>query len=432
MPVYYRASFGRYQIPLMSPRIAIVLKGYPRLSETFIAQEIRALELRGFALCIISLRHPYDPATHPIHAEIEAPVLYLPEYLHNQPGRVWRAWRQVRKLPGYRSALRCFVYDLRRDPSLNRIRRFGQALVMAAEAPAGVDHYYTHFMHTPSSVTYYASQISGKPWSISAHAKDIYTVPEWELREKLDSSQWLVTCTRANHAFLRRLVGNEDKVSLAYHGLDFKRFGKNPRPHSQRDGADAKDPVIILSVGRAVDKKGYDVLLQALDELPPELHWRFEHIGGGELLDQLRRQADELGLSKRIEWLGALPQADVLARYRSADLFVLPSKISSDGDRDGLPNVLMEAQSQGLACLSTHISGIPELIEHGRTGWLVEQKNSAELAQALGELITRPALRQRLGAAGCRHVRQAFAMERGIDLIAERLGQTLEQVRRSA
>ena len=409
----------------MPPKIAIVLKGYPRLSETFIAQEIRALEQRGFALYIVSLRHPYDPATHPIHAEIEAPVHYLPEYVHNDPGRVWRAWLRVRRMPGYRAARRAFLRDLRRDPTANRARRFAQALVMAAEMPASVVHYYTHFMHTPSSVSYYASRITGQTWSISAHAKDIYTAPEWELREKLQSCEWLVTCTRANHHYLRTLAERDDKVSLVYHGLDFTRFAANPMKPSRRDGGDPASPVIIVSVGRAVDKKGYDVLLRALADLPAELHWRFEHIGGGELLDRLRRQARELGLESRIEWLGALPQTEVLARYRAADLFVLPSKISSDGDRDGLPNVLMEAQSQGLACLSTRISGIPELIEHGHTGWLVEQKNSTELALALGQLITEPELRQRFGEAGCERVRRQFSMEQGIDLIAAKLESTL-------
>ncbi len=116
-----------------------------------------------------------------------------------------------------------------------------------------------------------------------------------------------------------------------------------------------------------------------------------------------------------------MPQTEVLAQYREADLFVLPSKISDDGDRDGLPNVLMEAQSQGLACLSTRISGIPELIIHGETGWLVEQRNSVELATALQELIAQPELRGRLAQAGFERVRSEFSMRAGIDKLMERL-----------
>jgi glycosyltransferase involved in cell wall biosynthesis len=300
-------------------------------------------------------------------------------------------------------------------------------MVMANDMPASVRLYYTHFMHTPASVSYYASQINKISWSVSAHAKDIWTIPEWELREKLASTQWLVTCTRSNDKYLSSLTDNADKVSLLYHGLDFDRFARKPEAVSKRDGGDAENTVRLVSVGRAVDKKGYPILLAALANLPATLHWQFVHIGGGELLEQLQQQAREYGIDGRIEWLGALPQTEVLAQYRDADLFVLPSQISADGDRDGLPNVLMEAQSQSLACLSTNISGIPELIIHAETGWLVEQKDSLQLKQALQKLITNPDLRSTLAQAGFERVRREFSMERGIDTLVSRLRQSLAE-----
>jgi glycosyltransferase involved in cell wall biosynthesis len=405
----------------MQPRLAIVLKGYPRLSETFIAQEIRALELRGVKLCIFSLRHPYDPASHPIHAEIEAPVYYLPEYVHDDPLRVAAAALRLCLKAGFWRALARFSVDLWREPTRNRLRRFAQGLVLAREMPSSVEHYYAHFMHTPTSVCLYASIINGQSFSISAHAKDIWTISEQELRTKLSACDWVVTCTAANASYLMDLAAQPDKVTLLYHGLDFTRFDENTAAPSRRDGGSEVDPVHLVSVGRAVDKKGYEVLLAALAALPPTLNWRFSHIGGGELLDSLQAEARDLGLDKRIEWLGALPQTQVLAQYREADLFVLPSKISDDGDRDGLPNVLMEAQSQGLACLSTRISGIPELIIHGETGWLVEQRNSVELATALQELIVQPELRARLAQAGFERVRSEFSMQAGIDKLMKRL-----------
>ncbi|MGD8420229.1 MAG: glycosyltransferase family 4 protein [Gammaproteobacteria bacterium] len=413
----------------MPPQLAIVLKGYPRLSETFVAQEIRALELRGFELCIFSLRHPYDPATHPVHAEIVAPVHYLPEYAHDDWPRVLSACLRLVVRAGFWRALARLAVDLLHDPTRNRLRRFAQAAVMCFETPGSVRHYYCHFIHTPSSVGFYASIMSGRSWSISAHAKDIWTLGRRELRAKLASADWAVTCTAANHRYLAELADREDKVELIYHGLDFNRFDANPGASSDRDGSDAARPVRLISVGRAVDKKGYGVLLQALAGLPAGLHWRFAHIGGGELLEALRRQARELGLEQRIDWLGGLPQSEVLARYRDADLFVLPSRVSGDGDRDGLPNVLMEAQSQGLACLSTNISGIPELIVHAETGWLVEQNSIGQLGEALEKLIRDPALRARLGEAGCRRVRQHFSMDAGIDALAARLRQSLQQGR---
>jgi glycosyltransferase involved in cell wall biosynthesis len=408
----------------MTPTVAIILKGYPRLSETFIAQEIRALELRGFKLCLFSLRKPTDTTHHPIHAEIEAPVYYLPEYVWDDKKRVLKAWLSVRKKIGYRQAWRTFVQDLRRDFSQNRMRRFAQALVLAHEMPGSIEHYYAHFMHTPASVTYYASLINQKPWSISAHAKDIWTIEDWEKKEKMASVAWLVTCTSSNVEHLKQLADEPDRVSLLYHGLDFERFADIERESTHRDGSDRDDPVRIVSVGRAVNKKGYDYLLQALAKLSENVYWRFSHIGGGELLNELQKKAHELNLDGRIDWLGALPQTDVLAYYRQADLFVLPSRISDNGDRDGLPNVLMEAQSQRLACLSTDISGIPELIDHSKTGWLVPQKNVGALHEALHLLITNAVQRESLASAGFKRVRDQFSLDQGIDQLVEKFKKT--------
>jgi len=399
--------------------IALILKGYPRLSETFIAQEILALERRGLKLLIVSLRHPTDTERHPIHAEIQSPVLYLPEYLYQEPWRVLKGILAGLRRAGIRRAFKTWWHDLGRDFSANRIRRFGQALVLARELPDEITSLYTHFIHTPGSTGRYCSLITGLPWVGSAHAKDIWTQPEWELREKLADITWLVTCTRANRDYLAGLSPDPARVELVYHGIDFSRFPTPTRPaDSDRDGT--AQPVRLISVGRAVDKKGYDLLLAALARLPRTLKWRFTHIGGGPLLPQLKQQADTLGLSERVEWLGALAQTAVLERYRQADLFVLPCRISDDGDRDGLPNVLMEAQSQALCCLATAVSGIPELIVDGESGVLVEQNDVPALSRELERLIGDPQLRHTLAQTGYRRVRSLFSFEHGIDRLLDK------------
>ncbi len=402
--------------------VAFVLKGYPRLSETFIAQEIRALEARGIAISIVSLRHPTDRTVHPVHHEIRAPVSYLPEYLWREPLRVLRGWRRARRLPGYAAARAAWLADLRRDPTPNRGRRFGQALVLAAELPPGTGRLHAHFLHTPASVARYAALMTGLPWSASAHAKDIWTTPEWEKREKLAAADWVVTCTGAGAEHLRALAPHPAAVGLVYHGLDLARFPPPPGPRPRRDGADPADPVLVLSVGRAVEKKGHDDLLRALGALPPGLAWRFEHIGGGPLLPALRRRAAALGIADRVTWRGAQPQDAVIEAYRRADLFALASRIAGDGDRDGLPNVLVEAQSQGLAVVATRVGAIPELVEDGVSGLLVAPGDCAALAAALQALLVDPGRRARLGAAGERLVRARFDMTPGIDALATRLG----------
>ncbi len=388
-------------------QIAFVLKGYPRLSETFIAQEIHSLQGLGLDIAIYSLRHPTDTSTHPVNDEITASVNYLPEYLHKEPLRVFKGVLAALGRPGLSIALSTWWKDLKRDRSRSRVRRFGQALVLAAELPANTNSLHAHFLHTPASVTRYAAQISGLPWTCSAHAKDIWTSPEWELREKLNDCLWLTTCTAFNTEYLSNL-SDKDNVSLNYHGLDLQRFPPATERRSAHNGSLPEQPVELLSVGRAVPKKGYFALLDALAKLPGHLYWNFTHIGGGDLLTELEDHARKLGIDNRCHWLGALPQQHVLQHYRKADLFVLNSKIENNGDRDGLPNVIVEAQSQSLAVLSTNISGIPELIEHGLNGILVEQLDTNALSSALEELIAQPALRAEMGHAGNNKVRTTF------------------------
>ncbi|WP_339714312.1 glycosyltransferase family 4 protein [uncultured Sneathiella sp.] len=391
-----------------SSTVIVVLKGYPRLSETFIAQELLALEQRGLNLSLVSLRHPTDKSTHPVHEEISAPVNYLPEYLYQEPLRVLKSWWKVRHRPGYREAWAVWRKDLRRDLTSNRIRRFGQALVLAAEMPEAAKTIYAHFLHTPASVARYASMIAGMGWSCSAHAKDIWTTPEWELREKLADLDWLVTCTSVNAEYLGELSADNSKVELMYHGLDLTRFPEYVSRSYDRDGTDLKAPVEILSVGRAVAKKGYDDLLTALAALPQELNWRFVHIGGGPLLGDLKAVATKLGIADRIDWRGALPQREVLAALQSADIFVLASRIADDGDRDGLPNVLMEAQSQKLPVVATNVSAIPELVIDGETGLLVPERNLAAMTAALMRLCAEPALREQFAEKGNKRLRELF------------------------
>jgi len=305
-----------------SSEIAVLLKGYPRLSETFIAQELRSLEKRGFRLRFYSLRHPTDTRVHPIHGEIAAEVHYLPEYLHQEPLRVARAlFAQLRK-PAFWRMMPVFLSHLARD--------------------------------------------------------------------------------------LQSLAVDPARVHLVYHGLDFGRF--EPASPREDDGL-----LRIVSVGRAVPKKGYPVLLEALAQLPPDCPWQLTHIGGGPDLDDLKTQARVLGIASRVQWQGALPQTDVVAALRDSDLFVLASQIVDDGDRDGLPNVLMEAQSQGLACVATTVSGIPELILDGETGRLVPPGDPVALADAITSLARDATTRQAFALAGQRRVRAEFDHDHTIE-----------------
>lgn len=407
------------------PELSVLVKGWPRLSETFIAQELVALEESGVAFDIWSLRHPTDKKRHPLHDRLKARVNYLPEYLHDEPARVARAVMRARRLTGFGDAWRMWRKDMKRDFNRNRLRRFGQACVLATEGPQSARAYYAHFMHTPSSVARYAAIMRGIPWSFSAHAKDIWTSPEWEKREKLSpetfGADFGATCTAYGAEHLRGLADDPNRIDLVYHGLDFDRF---PDPPDRRPRV-SDGPLHLLSVGRLVEKKGFDNLLDALAIFGDTVDWHWTHIGGGELKNKLAARADDLGLSDRITWRGACDQPEVIEAMRAADLFVLPSRIAADGDRDGLPNVLMEAASQQLPILSTPVSAIPEFIIDGVHGRLSDDA-PAKLATTLTEMTQNPEQTCKMALAAHGRLHAEFAMGPGIAHLKRRLTRLTE------
>ena len=318
-----------------------------------------------------------------------------------------------------------FWRDLRRDPTPNRGRRLGQALILARELPDAVAHLHVHFLHTPASVARYAALLTGRSWSFSAHAKDIWTSPDWELSEKMEAAllggHLHAGRPRAADGMRRRRHG-EPRLSRA-RSQPLSVLRRRP----PRDGTRAADPLRILSVGRFVAKKGFDDLIDALARLPRSLHWRASLIGGGELRERLAARVRAAGLSERVTFLGARAQPDVIAAMREADLFVLPTKPAPTGDRDGLPNVLMEAASQGLPIVATDFAGTPELIRNGTDGILVPPGDVSALAEAMARLAGDPEARRRLADSAYRRLSRDFTVERGIALMAARFGQAVGQ-----
>ena len=415
------------------PALAIVVKCWPRLSETFVAQELAALEARGVQFTIWSLRYPANDKKHPLHEAVTADIYYLPEYLHKEPLRVLKAWWKVRRKPNYATAWALWRKDLKRDYTRNRIRRFGQSLVMAADLTPGTLAMYAHFLHTPSSVARYAAIIHGLPWSFSAHAKDIWTSPDWEIQEKLDpenhGARFGVTCTASGLQQLQRFTDTPSMIELVYHGLDLTRFPSPPNRSEKHkpshDTNNGTQKIKFLSVGRLVEKKGFDRLIQALAKLPESLDWQWTHIGGGALNDQMQTLAAELNISNRVKWLGECEQPQVIDTMRESDVFVLPSRVAQDGDRDGLPNVLMESASQKLPIIATPVSAIPEFIEHDVHGLLVED-DPGILSQALLQLAQDADKRSTLAEAAFQRLTSEFGVDAGLDRLQDHLQEMMK------
>jgi len=375
--------------------IGYILKGYPRISETFIAKEILQLESLGYKIRLFSLRKPRESFHHQFIDRIRAEIIYLPENITSRLGYcLCSAFRSFTAHPfPFIKSLALVIFNTLKTCNYYHAKRWLQACVICGRHVHGgqIVHYHSHFAHGPTTTAHYASMISRIPFSFSAHAKDIYTSRKNTLRKKIRSSRFAVSCTAYNVDYLRSLANTQDgtKIFLNYHGVDVKTFRFSP--HLTKNG---KDMYRILSVGRFVKKKGHDTLIDAL-HLLKQRGYRFQcHIiGGGELRYALKEQITNKDLLDHVFLMDAVQQNDLIQNYYStADIFVLPCRICSDGDRDGLPNVLLESMALGIPCISTNVSAIPEVIINKYTGITVQPNNSEQLADAIAESIDNPEL----------------------------------------
>jgi glycosyltransferase involved in cell wall biosynthesis len=395
--------------PAEAGTLGLVLKGFPRISETFIANEILALEARSIRVRIFSMRRPRENFAHARVARIRARVDYLPEELNPKTlAPLLAANARLARCAGarYRVGLAMACTRWRQTRKLATWKHFLQAGYLTSRLlpGSGVIHLHAHFAHSPTSVTLFASALSGLPFSFTAHAKDIYTSEPGHLARKLAQARFAVTCTEYNRRYLSRLAGNgATPLHLIYHGIDTRQFADAAAPHAPAP------PYALLTVARLTEKKGLPTVLRALKDLK-DRGVAFQHtlIGEGEDRAGLTDLARRLGLNGLTRWLGTQPQHVVREHYRRADLFLIGCRIAASGDRDGLPNVLTECLAMGLPVVATRVSAIPELITHGETGLLVPPEDPRAMADAVQQALTDMALRRRLIANGRARVRAEF------------------------
>jgi glycosyltransferase involved in cell wall biosynthesis len=424
--------------------IGYILKSYPRMSETFIANEIYLLEQLGLKLRLFSILDRRDPQRHAVVDAIRAPVEYLPQVtpLNEAPFFAWLSrngpkffgghWRLLKARPvNYArtmlEAIRLAFKHRRaswRRPETSFIKEFLQAgaIAQAVLAAGTIRHLHAHFCHSATTVAMFVSRLCGLPFSFTAHAKDIYVQelnPGDLLQTKLRRAKFAVTCVRANQEHLASLGIKKTPIYNIYHGLDTRRFApRAPLALPALPNGSAEDPAtpMALSVGRLVEKKGFPVLIEAC-RLLKEKGYRFRcHIIGapGPCERQVASLIHELELENIVTLRPAVTQEELREVYRQATLFVLPCQITDNNDRDGIPNVLVEAMASELPVVSTNISGIPELIEHGVNGLLAPQKDARALADAIAKLLDAPALRRELGVAAREKVCRLFDSESNI------------------
>lgn len=393
----------------MSKKIAYILKMYPRFSETFIVNEILELERQGVDVRIYSLRKPDDGRFHPSLARVKAGVIYVPQYPQMEPERVREAHELLRStFPARYETVRHYTLTRGHDYAIKRFLQAGIIATHLIRQP--VDAMHAHFASSATRVANLVYHLCGIPYSFTAHAKDIFheSVSDDSLRAKIRDARWVATVSQFNVDHLRALVGDgPGEVRRLYNGIDLTHF----RP----DSTTPRQPNLILGVGRLVEKKGFDVLLQACAILAQRgVDFQCEIIGKGDRRGQLEEMRSAYGLQERVHLLGPKPQDDVLQAYQRSAIFTLPCIIGKDGNRDGLPTVLLEAMAAGLPAVSTAVTGNPEIIDHGENGFIVPPNDPLALANALQELLLNPPLRRQMAAAARAKVERCFDVRRNV------------------
>jgi glycosyltransferase involved in cell wall biosynthesis len=409
-----------------------VVRSWPRWSQGFVLDEVLNLEELGLDLVLCALTDPHEELVQPATARVRAPVRYFDQRSVRQavadhvavarrtPWRYARAARLAVRRPawdrGYRVANRwqCFGYAV----AVARVVR--RARDGASEAPVRV-HLHAHFAHDPAAVTHLTHVITGVPWTFTAHARDLYQVLPEVLAERVASAAAVVTCCGANVEYLHATLppALTDRVRLVHHGVDSGRFrpAARPDPVARADPVTRRDPVIV-SAGRLVEKKGFGDLLAACRLLVDRGH-RFTCVlyGEGPLEAELASTIHRLGLEGSVMLGGAVPRERLLAELQLADVFVLTPHVTDDGDRDGIPNVVLEAMACGLPVVASAIAGIPEVIDDGATGVLVPAHDIDAIATALGRLLRDRDTAGLIGAAARERVVAHFDSHRAAETL---------------
>ena len=381
------------------PRIGYVLKVYPRTSQTFVLTEILAHERAGLAMDIFSLRRTDDTRFHAALAKVQSPVFQIARAGSKATLVINELREHGQHLP--------HLWDVVKNSNANAEDLLQAARLSRAIVDRGIVHLHAHFGTVATVVARLASKITGVSYSFTAHAKDIFheIVEEDVLRKKLADAAGVITVSQFNVAYLKEKYSDAaDTVKLIYNGLDLDEF---------RFETEGDRLPLILAVGRLVEKKGFSYLLEACAILRSRgVRFRCEIVGGGELEPDLQAQFKELDLGDCVKLCGPMSQSDVKQKIRQAMLLAAPCVHAENNDRDGLPTILLEAMALGTPCISTPVTGIPEVLRHEETGLMVVERDEVALADACERLLSDQHLRGTLTLNGRRLIEEKFDIDK--------------------
>ena len=394
--------------PSNSKKIGYIVGTFPLLTTTFIDREILEAKRLGLNVTLIAIRRPPPFEMRP---EVKT-LAENTKYLLPVPWLRFVAANLYFGLTHFWVYISTLFYLLTRQhhtigARLKTLLHFVEG-VWAAELLRRdeIHHIHAHFADRAATVALVASRFLKIPYSLTAHANDIYVSPVL-LPEKIAQAEFVTTCTNFNKTYLEQATGRE--IELVYHGLDLTKIEAIPQVSVNGQ------PPLILSVGQLKEKKGFPYLIKACRLLKDQGYdFKCEIIGEGPDRAKLEALIVDLDLQNTVILRGALPNPEVMARYTQAMLFTLPSILAENADRDGIPNVLLEAMANHVPVVSTKVSGIPEVVKDGVTGLLVDSADHETLAQAIASLLNDPGQRKHLAQNGRRFVEENFDIRRNI------------------
>lgn len=401
--------------------VAYLLQNFPKYSETFILNELLEHQNLGSPVRVIALRLPRDGRFHGCLAELNSAAEYIPESYWEKPDKRREAtWDALRHAPG--GLLQAVRRQFGRQVDF---RDLWQAVLVRRWARRrNIAHIHVHFGGYAARVAFLSRLMGGPSYSVTLHAFDIFreNVNQALLRDMIAASCFCVTVSEFNARYLReRILADTSRIRVLYNGIPLSRF-----PF----GAASRNPGTILTVGRLIEKKGFIHLVRACGILAAQGEtFRCDIVGEGPMKDEIKTEIANLNLKGRVNLVGAWPQERVAEALRTASVFALPCIEAADGNMDALPTVLLEAMAAGCPCVSTNLSGIPEIIRNRETGLLVEPGDEPGLATAIREILQNRDAAARYSLAGRARAEAQFDIQKAIGVLAEWLDQAAHPTR---
>ncbi len=388
--------------------LGILVKRFPKLSETFIYGEIANLIEDGWRLHILSLYRPNEVVLQPDAQGLISKVTYLDPLNPKKTITQLIKWILRKPFAGLR-VLSDFI--------AGRVQLDQLAVLVSTVQRLEIDHIHAHYFSDPAVLAEHATSLTGNTFSISGHAKDIYLTPPDQISARLFRAQFVTTCTRHNVHYLQsHHPSYRQKINLIYHGIDSDYFQP---PLSDKK---LEDRALVVAIGRFKEKKGFDILIRACAKLlAKDAPLSCQIVGYGDQQDFLKSLIDELEIGNHVQLHPPVDHSNIKQLLQRASVFIMPCRITNDGDRDGIPNSLLEAMACGVPIITTSISGIPEVVKSGTNGLLVKPDDVDDLSGAIEEVLNNQELRTKLSRCGRETVTEYFNWKSNVGVLSDLL-----------